>query len=622
MNHLLITVLNMSIAAGIAAIAVMLVRILLKNAPKLFSYSLWAVVFLRLICPFSFESAASFMPVNRELIPPATVTDGNPQINSGLTAIDSTVNRLLGHPTPESGDAPNVPDADRAILPLQAALTGAAYVWLFGTAVILVYSAAAYIRLKRRIYDATLLYDNIFETDKISTAFVLGLIHPRIYVPSELRQEQLDCVLAHERVHIRRRDYVFKFLAFLALTVHWFNPLVWVSYRLMSEDMEMSCDEAVLRTADSDIRRIYSTSLVSLYARKRELLNPLAFGGGSIRYMKERIKNVLNFKKTSRMAAAAYTLAAALFTAGFVTSPVSAALPPAPGNPSGNIFLENQARNPGTADNTALPLEKLKPGEDMKQASSNYNSRTDSLIENFRQYASYGVTYDPEQDAVYYNGRRVKLFVSFQDHGNEKNSYFFDLCYHDRGTDSMLYLEAVRDQNGNLTGIRELDKTIADELLDNMEDITPGWDKKRWDKKGWEKEDTGYPGRPGDGIPYITMDGTQILDAAGIRGSDIGKDSVGENVKDWIQQCDKNQGAYLMKIPSSHGNTVYVYYNGGGRYPWSMETDNGDSRKITVNMYSESDLVTKDGYFLMRLTTTEDDPEISLYLDGIEIEFR
>lgn len=622
MNHLLITVLNMSITAGIAAIAVMLVRILLKNAPKLFSYSLWAVVFLRLICPFSFESAASFMPVNRELIPPATVTDGNPQINSGLTAIDSTVNRLLGHPTPESGDAPNVPDADRAILPLQAALTGAAYVWLFGTAVILVYSAAAYIRLKRRIYDATLLYDNIFETDKISTAFVLGLIHPRIYVPSELRQEQLDCVLAHERVHIRRRDYVFKFLAFLALTVHWFNPLVWVSYRLMSEDMEMSCDEAVLRTADSDIRRIYSTSLVSLYARKRELLSPLAFGGGSIRYMKERIKNVLNFKKTSRMAAAAYTLAAALFTAGFVTSPVSAALPPAPGNPSGNISLENQARNPETADNTALPLEKQKPGEEVKQASYNYKSRTDSLKENFRQYASYGVTYAPEQDAVYYNGRRVKLFVSFQDHGNEKNSYSFDLCYHDRGTDSMLYLEAVRDQNGNLTGIRELDKTIADELLDNMEDITPGWDKKRWDKKGWEKEDTGYPGRPGDGIPYITMDGTQILDAAGIRGSDIGKDSVGENVKDWIQQCDKNQGAYLMKIPSSHGNTVYVYYNGGGRYPWSMETDNGDSRKITVNMYSESDLVTKDGYFLMRLTTTENDPEISLYLDGIEIEFR
>ena len=589
MNHLLITVLNMSITAGIAAIAVMLVRILLKNAPKLFSYSLWAVVFLRLLCPFSFESAASFMPVNRELIPTVTVTEGNPQINSGLTAIDTTVNRLLGHTGPESGDIPNAPEADRAISPLQTVLTGAAYVWLFGTAVILVYSAAAYIRLKRRIYDATLVYDNIFETDKISTAFVLGLIRPRIYVPSELGQEQLDCVLAHERVHIRRRDYVLKFLAFLALTVHWFNPLVWVSYRLMSEDMEMSCDEAVLRTADSDIRRIYSTSLVSLYARKPGLLSPLAFGGGSIRYMKERIKNVLNFKKTSRMAAAAYTLAAALFTAGFVTSPVSA----------------------------ALPLEKPKPGEDVKQTSYNYKSRTDSLMENFRQYASYGVTYDPEQDAVYYNGRRVKLFVSFQDHGNEKNSYSFDLCYHDRGADSMLCLEAVRDQNGNLTGIRELDKTIADELLDNMEDITPGWDKKEW-----EKEDTGYPGRPDDGIPYITMDGTQILDAAGIRGSDIRKDIVGENVKDWIQQCDKNQGAYLMKVPSSHGNIFYVYYNGGGRYPWSMETANGDSRKITVNMYSGSDLVTEDGYFLMRLTTTEDDPEISLYLDGMGIEFR
>lgn len=617
MSNLLITVLNMSITAGIAALAVMLVRILLKNAPKLFSYSLWAVVFVRLICPFSFESAASFMPVNRELIPPAIVTEGNPQINSGLTAIDTTVNRLFGHTAPESQDVLNTSAADRAISPLQAVLTGGAYVWLFGTAVILVYSAAAYIRLRRRIYDATLVFDNIFETDKISTAFVLGLIHPRIYVPSELGREQLDCVLAHERVHVRRRDYLFKFLAFLALAIHWFNPLVWVSYRLMSEDMEMSCDEAVLRAADSDIRRIYSTSLVSLYARKPGLLSPLAFGGGSIRYMKERIKNVLNFKKTSRMAAAAYTLAAALFTAGFVTSPASAALTTAPGNPSGNISLENEAQNPETADNTALPLEKQKPGEDVKPTSFNYTSRTDSLTENFSQYASYGVTYDPEQDAVYYNGRKVKLFVSFQAHGNEKKSYSFDLCYRDRGTDSTLCLEVVRDQKGNVTGIRKLDETVADELLDNMEDITPGWEKK-----GWEKEDTNYPGRPGDGIPYITMNGTQILDTAGIRGSDIKKASVGKDVKNWMQQCDKNQGAYLMKVPSSDGYTIYVYYNGGGRYPWTMETDNGDSRKITVNMYSKSDLVTGDGYFLMRLTTTEDDPEISLYLDGMKIEFR
>lgn len=268
MSNLLITVLNMSITAGIAALAVILVRILLKNAPKLFSYSLWAVVFVRLICPFSFESAVSFMPVNRELIRPAIVTEGNPQINSGLTAIDTTVNRLFGHTAPESRDVLNTSAADRAISPLQAVLTGGAYVWLFGTAVILVYSAAAYIRLRHRIYDATLVFDNIFETDKISTAFVLGLIHPRIYVPSELGREQLDCVLAHERVHVRRRDYLFKFLAFLALAIHWFNPLVWVSYRLMSEDMEMSCDEAVLRAADSDIRRIYSTSLVSLYAQK------------------------------------------------------------------------------------------------------------------------------------------------------------------------------------------------------------------------------------------------------------------------------------------------------------------------------------------------------------------
>lgn len=622
MIKFLITVLNMSITAGIAALAVMLVRIPLKKAPKLFSYSLWAVVFLRLICPFSFESAVSLMPVNRESIPPAIVTEGNPQINSGLTAIDDTVNRMIGHAIPETGNFSDALVAGGVISPMQAALTAAAYIWLFGTAAILIYTAAAFLRLKSRIYDATLVYGNVFETDKISTAFVLGLIRPRIYLPTGLQPEQTDCVLAHERVHIRRHDNLFQFLAFLALAIHWFNPLVWISYRLMSEDMEMSCDEAVLRTADSDIRRCYSTSLVSLYARKPGLLSPLAFGGGSIRYMKERLKNVLNFKKPSRMAAAVYTLTAALFTAGFITSPVSAALTTDSSKPSGKISLENQARNPGTARNTAQPLETAGPDGGVKQSSYHYTSRRDSLIENFRPYASYGITYDPEQDAVYYEGQRVKLFVSFQPHGNNTNSYSFDLCYHDRGADSTLYLEAVQEPNGNITGVRKLDEAIADELLDNMEDISSGWNNEERKKKGWKKADTGYPGRPSEGIPYITMDGTQILDSAGISGSDIRKDSVGNSVKDWIKQCDKSQGAYLMKSPSLDGYTIYVYYNGGGRYPWSMETDNGNGRKIAVNLYGESSLVTGDGYFLLRLTAPEEETEIGLYLDGTEIEFQ
>lgn len=310
MMKIFIAILNMSIAASIVAVAVMLARIPLKKVPKVFSYALWVVVLLRLICPFGFESPTSLMPTNAEIISPTIVTAPVSKINSGIPAVDDTVNLFFENAIPLT-----------SINPIQIILKIGICIWLCGLLVLILNAVIGYKRIKHKVYDATLVRDNIFETDKISTAFVLGFIHPKIYIPTAVKGKQLDYILKHEQVHIRRRDHLIKPFAFFVVAIHWFNPIVWISYYLMSKDMEMACDEAVLRKSNEDIRQAYSTSLVNLYTREPGLLNPLAFGEGSVNTMKERIQNVLSFKKTPRWAIVLCSFLLVLFTAGFTTNP-------------------------------------------------------------------------------------------------------------------------------------------------------------------------------------------------------------------------------------------------------------------------------------------------------------
>lgn len=314
MTSILITILNMSIAASMAAIAVILVRIPLKKTPKIFSYILWAAVFLRFICPVSFESPASLMPTNAQVIPQTIITAPTPQINSGISAVDARVNLIIENALLQADPAVSA----NAV---RIALLSGGYVWLLGLIGLMLYAAFGYARVKRKVYDATLVDGTIFETDKIATAFVLGFIRPKIFMPTTIKGVQLNYILKHEKVHIRRRDYLIRLLAFFILAVHWFNPIAWVSYYLMSKDMEMSCDEAVIRKSSADIRHAYSLSLVNMYTRKPGLLSPLAFGEGSFRNMKARIKNVLSFKKTPRWVIVICSLLSVLFMAGFTTYP-------------------------------------------------------------------------------------------------------------------------------------------------------------------------------------------------------------------------------------------------------------------------------------------------------------
>jgi len=288
MGELFLTVLNMSLTASYVILFVMLIRLPLKKAPKFISYALWSVVAFRLIIPFSFESIFSLMPrtqnTNSVPIPHDIIYQQIPQINTGIKSVDSFGSQSLPAPAVEA-----------SANPLQIYVELGAYLWALGIIALFVYSLVSTIILKRKLKSAQLIEKNIFEVNNLKTPFVLGLIRPKIYLPVGLNVDERSYVLLHEKTHIRRKDHVTKIAAFLILCIHWFNPLVWIAFKLMSMDMELSCDERVLKKMDKDIRKAYANSLLSL-AAGRHILNgsPLAFGEGNV---KRRIKNVLNNKK-------------------------------------------------------------------------------------------------------------------------------------------------------------------------------------------------------------------------------------------------------------------------------------------------------------------------------------
>ncbi len=286
MGQLLLTILNMSFTASYVIMFVIIIRLLLRKAPKSISYALWSIAGFRLVIPFSFESVISLIPrkINISPIPHNIIYQERPRINSGIEVIDSAVNRLLPLAT-----------AQASANPLQIAVELGAYVWAIGIIALLFYSIVSVLILKTKLKSAKLLEDNIYQVEYLKTPFVLGIIKPKIYLPYGINDEEKDYILLHEQIHIMRKDYIIKPLAFLILTIHWFNPLVWISFILMSKDMELSCDERVLRQMDGENKKSYANTLLSL-ATKKQILNggPLAFGEGSV---KGRIKNVLNYKK-------------------------------------------------------------------------------------------------------------------------------------------------------------------------------------------------------------------------------------------------------------------------------------------------------------------------------------
>ncbi len=292
MNGIFIEILNFSFTASIIALAVMLVRFFLKKMPKLYSYGLWAVVFVRLICPLTFETPVSFSPVEQKLIPQSIVFSETSSIQNEAAVIENAVKNTT---KPElSVNIPVNVNVPVNISPIQIMLTFGVYIWILGIFVLLICSAAGYFRLRNRVKTAIRLENNVFETDRIQTPFVLGFIRPKIYLPIGLTGSEFEYILKHEQTHIKRMDYIIKPFAFIITVIHWFNPIVWFSFILMSGDMELSADESVMKQCHKDIRGAYANSLLSMSVKGSGFFSPLAFGETGV---KERIKNILKYKK-------------------------------------------------------------------------------------------------------------------------------------------------------------------------------------------------------------------------------------------------------------------------------------------------------------------------------------
>lgn len=308
MDKLFLQILNMNITAGYVILFVIAARLLLKKAPKIFSYALWSVVLFRLICPFSFESMFSLMPINTQTVPHNIMYSQAPQIHSGIAAIDQAANNSL--PAPAVGVSAN---------PLQVWIALGEAVWLFGIAALLIYSAYTAVRLRNKLKPAKRIYDNIYEMDGVKTPFVFGVLKPKIYLPPILSENDRAYIIKHEQIHIKRLDYIIKPFAFLVLCIHWFNPLVWIAFFLMEEDMELSCDESVIKQMGSEIKKSYSASLLSLSTGRRTARGcPLAFGENDT---KGRIKNILNYKKPAFWVIIVTIIAVAAICIGLMTDP-------------------------------------------------------------------------------------------------------------------------------------------------------------------------------------------------------------------------------------------------------------------------------------------------------------
>lgn len=312
MSDIFLAILSMSLTAGYVIIFVIFVRILFKKAPKVISYALWGVAAFRLAIPFSFESMFSLLPRNRNIaaIPSDIIYQQTPHINNGIKAVDSL-----------AGNALHAPAIGSSVNSLQIYTEIGACIWILGIIALLVYSLASVLRLKKQLKSAQLIDKNIFEAENLKTPFVLGTIRPSIYLPAGLGADEKEYILLHEQTHIRRKDHIVKIIAFLILSVHWFNPLVWIAFMLMSADMELSCDEHVLKKMNEDSKKPYANLLLS-FAVESSVFNggSLAFGEGNV---KERIKNVLNYKRPKFWIVAIAVPIAVALCAGLMTNPKS-----------------------------------------------------------------------------------------------------------------------------------------------------------------------------------------------------------------------------------------------------------------------------------------------------------
>ena len=316
MSGIFLKLLNLSISASWLVLVVLALRLVLKRAPKWVNVLLWGMVALRLMLPFSIESALSLIPSAETLSPEVVRFDPAPTITSGVEFIDNAVNPSLS----ESFAAAPL----ASVNPLYVWTYLAGWVWLIGLTAMLLYALVSYLRLRRRVSASIPLRENIYVCDEVPSPFILGIVRPRIYLPSALDEAQRGSVLSHERAHLARHDHWWKPLGFALLAVYWFNPLLWLAYTLLCRDIELACDERVLRGMDAGQVKDYSSALLACSVPRRMLAAcPLAFGEVGVG---ARVKNALRYKKPAFWVVAASVAVCVVVAVCFLTNPERATM--------------------------------------------------------------------------------------------------------------------------------------------------------------------------------------------------------------------------------------------------------------------------------------------------------
>lgn len=336
MTDVFLGFLNRSLSAAILIFAIVLIRLVFKKAPKWLLCALWALAAVRLLCPVSVESVLSLIP-SAETVQPEIVYSAAPAITSGIPAVDAIVNPPL--------QAAFTPDPVQSANPLQILTWLAAWVWLGGCAVLVLYAAISALRLRLRARTAVRLEGNVFQSEFVPSPFILGVFRPRIYLPFGLEPGAQDMVLAHERAHLKRGDQLWKPLGFLLLTAYWFNPVCWLAYILFCRDIEAACDEKVVRELGEGCKTAYSRALLQCSVPRRMITAcPLAFGETGV---KGRIKSVLNYKKPAFWVVLAAVLVSIAVAVCFLTDPKTGTEQPEEDTPASTA-----ADGPAEADST------------------------------------------------------------------------------------------------------------------------------------------------------------------------------------------------------------------------------------------------------------------------------
>lgn len=332
MSEVFLKVVNMSISASWLVLAVLVLRLVLKKAPKWTSVLLWGFVAFRLVCPFSIESTFSLIP-SAETISEQVIAGPCFDVQTGIPQIDVPVNDYLGDRYYEGVTVPTNYGFH--------VITVLTIVWWAGIAAMLLYTATSYFQLRRKVDTAVLLRNNIYQSEIVDSPFVPGIVKPKIYLPFRLDTKNLELVVAHEEAHIRRKDHWWKPLGFALLAFYWFNPLMWLVYILLCRDIELACDEKVIKEMDNENRADYTQALVACSVNRRRIAAcPLAFGEVGV---KDRVKSVMNYKKPAFWIIVAAIISCVVVAVCFLTNPKTSAnnqvsLPQDIQNPNASLF--------------------------------------------------------------------------------------------------------------------------------------------------------------------------------------------------------------------------------------------------------------------------------------------